>query len=178
MASAETVLFCKAVQSYVWRHRRQAQSWGICTLHMQMTLAETLCLHSSLQATKQASAGRPGFELEPTFQQEIWRTDWLLFAPSSLPAEFPEVAEGLSEPLGCSSWGNPLVATHPALGLTLPLALKTILERGALTSLTAAPQLPCSAIKHRTLPLGRDTPLHSGSPRSFWGRLSSLHPQL
>lgn len=61
----------------------------------------------------------------------MWRTDWLLFAPRPLPAEFPEVAEGLSEPLGCSSWGNPLVATFPALELTLPLALKTILERGA-----------------------------------------------
>lgn len=94
---------------------------------MQMTLAETLCLHCSLQATKQASAGTLGKSWSH-IQQETWWTDRLLFAPSPSPAEFPEVAEGLSEPLGCSSWGNPLVATHPALELTLPLALKTILE--------------------------------------------------
>lgn len=81
-------------------------------------------------------AGHPGEELEPTFLLRMWRTDWPLFVPSPLPAEFPEVAEGLSEPLGCSSWGNPLVATSPALESTLPTALRNCSRKRCTRALT------------------------------------------
>lgn len=103
----------------------------------------------------------------PTLQWGMWRTDWLLFAPSPLPAEFPEVAEGLSEPLGCSSWGNPLAATYPALEPTLHRqpSLETILERGAQgPSLSVSHCCSPAAMPHRALQLGRDTPLHPCSP--------------
>lgn len=99
---------------------RAARSWNSPLLDAPRPLAETLGLHSgapaALGATSQISvaSNRAGLygEASQHFHLECRGQTGLCFAPSPMPAEFPEIAEGLWEPLGCSFWGIPPSASH------------------------------------------------------------------
>lgn len=72
---------------------------------------------SCLGATSQISVAsdRAGLygEEHRHFHLECRGQTGLCFVLSPMPAEFPEIAEGLRKPLGRSFWGIPPAASHP-----------------------------------------------------------------
>lgn len=111
-------------------------------------MAETLGLYSrapaALRATSQISVAsdRAGLygEEHRHFHLECRGQIGLCFVLSPMPAEFPEIAEGLWEPLGRSFWGIPPSASH-SIPLSQPSSPPL---RGGPKSLVWLPVLPSS----------------------------------